>query len=216
MLRVNVGCGLTPTAGWKNFDNSPSLRLSKIRLLPEVLKKLGLIGKAQLEFIQFTRKNAIEYGDASRGLPVAEGSVDILYTSHMLEHLDKVEADHFLTKALHILRPGGTLRIAVPDLAKHIAFYMESGDGNGFLDRMFVCMPRPRSLSARLAMALFGTRHHQWMYDGESLTRLLNKHGFVDIRVLESGQTGISDPGNLDLTERSYESLYVEAKRAEI
>jgi hypothetical protein len=28
-LRVNVGCGMSPTKGWLNYDNSTSIKLSE-------------------------------------------------------------------------------------------------------------------------------------------------------------------------------------------
>lgn len=43
MVRINIGCGQTPTNGWENFDNSFSLRLSKIPLLPDILNRLGFL-----------------------------------------------------------------------------------------------------------------------------------------------------------------------------
>ena len=95
-LKINVGCGQTPTQGWRNFDNSLSLRLSRIPLLPIFLLKLRLINIHQYEFIQYARENSIEYGDATNGLPLQDESAEVIYSSHMLEHLDRYEADLFL------------------------------------------------------------------------------------------------------------------------
>jgi hypothetical protein len=50
------------------------------------------------------------------------------------------------------------------------------------------------------------------MYDGHSLCRLLNKHGFVNAAVISPGETRIPNPGALDLYERASESVYVEAE----
>src|SRR5215469_2090158 len=87
-LRINVGCGQSPTKGWKNFDNSPSLYLSKIPLLPSILEKTRLISRPQASFIRFCQRNSIEHGNATTGLPLKSGSVEVLYSSHMFEHLD--------------------------------------------------------------------------------------------------------------------------------
>jgi predicted SAM-dependent methyltransferase len=212
-MRINVGCGQTPTPGWRNFDNSPSLRLASIAVLPDLLHRLGLLNRAQYQFMRFARDHQIEYGDATKGLPVGEASVDVLYSSHMLEHLDRREASEFLREAYRILRPGGILRIAVPDLERQIAEYQESGDADAFVEGMHLCVSRPRSLAGRLSLLVTGTRHHQWMYDGRSLSRLLQEHGFVKAEVLPAGQTRIDSPGALDLAERASESLYVEAEK---
>src|SRR5437867_3406825 len=95
-LRINVGCGQTPTIGWRNFDNSLSLRLAKVPLLPQMLRFIGLLEFPQYQFIQFARSNRVEFGDVTKGLPLLENSVDVLYSSHMLEHLDRSEAATFL------------------------------------------------------------------------------------------------------------------------
>jgi len=212
-LRINIGCGQTPTHGWRNFDNSLSLRLSKIPLLPDLLQKLGLIEDSQRQFIRFASENDIEYGDATDGLPIKDESVDVLYTSHMLEHLDKNEAKRFLREAFRILRPGGIIRIAVPDIKIQIARYNECGDADAFIEATHLCVPHPRSLSQRLRILLVGTRHHQWMYDGNSLSELLQKHGFIKADVMPVGQTMIHDYEPLDLQERASESVYVEAEK---
>ena len=70
---------------------------------------------------------------------------------------------------------------------------------------------RPRSFSQRLKLLLVGTRHHQWMYDGRSLLRLLESEGFASATVLEPGESRIEDPQDLNLRERSSESVYLEA-----
>jgi len=212
MLRVNVGCGQTPTEGWRNFDNSLSIRLSRIPLLPELLLKLKLLKTSQHQFIEFIRANAIEYADAAKSLPFPGGSVDVLYSSHMLEHLDRDEAVGFLKEARRVLRSGGILRLAVPDLGKQVRDYIESKDADAFVTGTHLAQPRPRTLAQRLRILLVGTRHHQWMYDGESLSRLLREQGFDNPRAMQAGESGIEDPGGLDLRERAAESVYVEAE----
>lgn len=212
MLRVNIGCGRTPTRGWRNFDNSPSIRLANIPVLPQVLQRLRLLGEAQYQFVEFARANAIEYGDAARGLPIPAGSVDVVYSSHMLEHLDRQEADTFLIEVRRLLRPGGIIRLAVPDIRQHVERYNASSNADEFIEATQLSVPRPRSLAQRLQLLLAGTRHHQWMYDSRSLCGLLRKHGFVNAVALAAGVTTIRDHHPLNLCERSSESIYVEAE----
>ncbi|MGH9341113.1 MAG: methyltransferase domain-containing protein [Acidobacteriota bacterium] len=51
-------------------------------------------------------------------LPWESGSIRILYTSHLIEHLDP-EASAALFREIHrVLEPAGTARFACPDLAK--------------------------------------------------------------------------------------------------
>lgn len=118
MVRINIGCGQTPTKGWRNFDNSFSLRPSnsKIPLLPDILHRLGFVENSQYQFVKFARENDIEYGDATKGLPLNQESCEVVYSSHMLEHLDRNGADEFLKEAYRVLCPNGIIRIAVPDI----------------------------------------------------------------------------------------------------
>ncbi len=208
-----MGCGQTPTNGWRNFDNSLSLRFSKIPFLPEILYRLRFLESSQYQFIRFARENAIEYGDATNGLPIPKESCDVLYSSHMLEHLDRNGADQFLKEAFRLLRPGGIIRIVAPDIKKQIVQYNQSGDADAFIEATHMCVPRPTSLVQRIRLLLVGTRHHLWMYDGNSLSRLLERHGFAEAEIMPIGKTNIPKHEPLDLQERSSESVYVEAKK---
>ena len=212
-VRINIGCGQTPTLGWRNFDNSLSLRLAKIPLLPDFLLKLKILESSQYQFIRFARENDIEYGDATKGLPMQDKSVDVLYSSHMLEYLDRDEADKFIKDVFRVLRAGGVIRIAVPDIKKQVEQYNESGDADYFVESTHLCVGHPKTLRQRLRVLLVGTRRHQWMYDGNSLSRLLQKLGFVATEVMPAGQTNISSHEPLDLWERASESVFVEAEK---
>ncbi len=212
IMRINVGCGQNPTKGWRNFDNSLSLRLAKIPFLPELLNKARILEASQYQFIHFARSNDIEHGDVTKGLPLADGSVDVLYSSHMLEHLDREEASLFLREARRVLGSGGIIRLAVPDIHKYVQQYIESEDADAFIAGTLLCQPRPKTIIQRLSVLFVGTRHHQWMYDGVSLCRLLLEHGFVKAEVMQAGQTKTQAPEPLDLHERLSESVYVEAE----
>lgn len=211
-MRINIGCGQTPTPGWRNFDNSLSLKLSRIPLLPKLLLRIRFLEQPQYDFIRFARANHIEYGDVTKGLPLDDNSVDVVYSSHMLEHLDQTEVPIFLQEIKRVLMSGGILRLAVPDLRKQVDQYIFWGDADRFVAGTGMCVSRPRTIPQRLRMLLVGTRHHQWMYDGKSLCRLLLSHGFGDVNVTRPGETSIRNPGPLDLQERILESVYVEAK----
>src|ERR1700674_4674361 len=97
--RVNIGCGRTPTRGWKNFDSSLAVRLAKVPLLPAMLVKLKLLTVAQQENLAFLREHTIEWADATTRIPLPSRSVEVLYTAHMLEHLDREEVRRFLLEA---------------------------------------------------------------------------------------------------------------------
>src|SRR2546426_1159886 len=105
--RVNIGCGPTPTLGWLNFDNSLSVRLAKYPLLAPVLESLGLLDEGQKRLVSAARNGAIRWADATKHIPLPDQSVEVLYTSHMVEHLDRTAVRRFLREARRVLAPNG-------------------------------------------------------------------------------------------------------------
>jgi len=213
-LRLNIGCGMTVTRGWHNYDNSLSVRLAG---LPAVLcngfAAVQLISHEQAGFIGFCRANDVRYCNAARRIPHADASVDTIYSSHMLEHMSRADAAGFLSESTRVLKPGGVIRLAVPDLKLAVDSYLADGDADRFVEYLLVSAPPIDTMAQKLKLLAMGYRHHQWMYDGASLCKLLAESGFKDAAIQPPGETTISDPGELDLHERSDVSVYVEARK---
>ncbi len=65
--------------------------------------------------------------------PFADGSFDVAYSSHVLEHFSPAEADHLISEVRRVLRSGGILRTVVPDLEATCREYLrilDSRDGD--------------------------------------------------------------------------------------
>jgi predicted SAM-dependent methyltransferase len=62
--------------------------------------------------------------DLRTGIPLPDGDVDVVYHSHVLEHFDKQAGERFLRECHRVLRPGGVIRIAVPDLERIARGYL--------------------------------------------------------------------------------------------
>lgn len=54
--------------------------------------------------------------DVNRGLPFPADSVDVCYSSHVLEHLNKQGAQYFVSDCFRVLKPGGVIRLVMPDI----------------------------------------------------------------------------------------------------
>lgn len=210
--RINVGCGQTPTKGWYNCDNSFSIRLANRPILCNILDKFNLLQEAQKDFIKFAKQNNIIIADATKKLPFPDSSMSVVYSSHMLEHLDKEQAKLFLSEAYRILIPKtGILRIVVPDIKILVDRYIADGDANALIANTSLTHVTPNGIASKLIYLLNGGREHKWMYDGRSLVHLLARMNFKSPEVVPAGQTFIPNPGGLDLYERVSQSVYVEA-----
>jgi SAM-dependent methyltransferase len=64
--------------------------------------------------------------DLRKGIPYLDGTFDVVYHSHLLEHFPKQIAPSFLGECHRVLKPGGLIRVAVPDLEQIARLYLES------------------------------------------------------------------------------------------
>jgi SAM-dependent methyltransferase len=143
-----------------------------------------------------------------RGIPFSDGTFDVVYHSHFLEHVEREAAPVFLRETLRVLKPGGTTRVVVPDLKVLVDRYLESwealersgGDGmashrasiHELFDQMVrreltgaAHQPGPlRALERRLRGDAAGAGElHRWMYDRHTLVVLLESVGFSAVKV---------------------------------
>lgn len=102
--------------------------------MPSQFLKLVNVGCGQTfhpEWLNFDVAPAavgVKRWDLRRGLPFREGEVDAVYSSHVLEHLNCEEAKRFIHDSWRILKPGGILRIVVPDLEQITRAYLAELD----------------------------------------------------------------------------------------
>jgi predicted SAM-dependent methyltransferase len=129
----------------------------------------------------------------------------------MLEHLSRSEAINFIFEVRRSLSNGGILRISVPDLRKLVERYIGNSDADVFVENTLLADVKLNSIKDKLKLLVIGFRHHQWMYDGKSLSKLLLDCGFTRVFILDPGITKIKNHEGLNLYERSDESIYVEA-----
>jgi SAM-dependent methyltransferase len=200
---VNIGCGLSIAPGWINIDNSPNARLAKFQLLRWMLWKVGLLSDFHYKVAW---PDSILIHDARKKLPFAASSIDYVYTSHFLEHNSLDDARKIVSNVFRILKPGGVLRVVVPDLALGARQYLDalqmnpsdSDAAREFLDWMQLGYPGVRD-------------PHLWMYDAPSLISILTDTGFVNVTVCDFKKGRVPDCDILD--SRPNDSLHVEAEK---
>ncbi len=57
-----------------------------------------------------------------------DGSADLIYNCHIVEHIGRHKEDAVLREWYRVLRPGGVLRTATPDFEQVAKWYLETGD----------------------------------------------------------------------------------------
>jgi predicted SAM-dependent methyltransferase len=64
--------------------------------------------------------------DILRGLPFADATFEVVYHSHLLEHLSPVEGKALLKECWRVLKSPGRIRVVVPDLEAAARLYLHS------------------------------------------------------------------------------------------
>lgn len=211
-LCLNIGCANSVADGWLNVDSSPTLRISTV----------PLVGKYLVRAVNspITFKNAI-YGDIVRGLKLDPGSCDLVFASHVLEHLAMADFDDALRNMYTYLRPGGILRVIVPDLRDYVEGYRREREDDAtaneaaarFMTLSGIGSVGSRSsLRLRLREALSNSRH-QTMWDEPSLAGALATHGFKNIRTCHYGEWGDERFGAIEKQKRHQRALCLEATK---
>jgi len=207
MLKLDLGCGPFAKEGWESFDNSPSAFLARHPILKWLLWKLGLMTDDHYR-LQWSRN--IRWKDVTRGLPYRDNTVDLIHVSHLLEHLSQQQGEKLLLECRRVLKPGGVIRIAVPDLFRAAKEYVQNvapmmeglappdrAPHDRFLEMMFSgCLRRMRS-------------GHRYAYDYPTLAVLLCRLGFRDVERCSYRKSRHSDLSEMD--SRPEDSIYLEA-----
>jgi len=240
MRILNLGCGekVSPNPDVINIDWSIRLRVKRSRAL-RMLARL-LVQAERVRRLDSLPDNVICH-DLSRGIPFESDSVDVVYHSHFLEHLDRDAARSFLAETRRVLKADGIHRIVVPDFEGLCRTYLahvaqcrrepaaiaQHDDAVGSVIEYLVRKEAdPGSTQRPLSRLLEGLIRgdarkrgitHQWMYDGINLAALLSDVGFRNITVCSYDTSSVPGWNELGLdatadgTEYRPGSLYVEA-----
>ena len=158
--------------------------------------------------------------DCRKSLPFRNDSVKGIFCEHFFEHIDYTEeAPYFLSECYRVLKPGGVIRLIVPDAEKYLRAYCE-GDWEQLRrirpldsedkDAHFSCK---YNVPMELINVVFRQGHeHKYAYDYANLEFLLRRYGFSTVMRQAFGQSLMSDLC-LDQPIRASESLYVDARK---
>ncbi|MCC4244771.1 class I SAM-dependent methyltransferase [Stappia indica] len=126
----------------------------------------------------FYHVDALDYPHVDRIGPVedlsfiADGTVELIYACHVLEHFGRKEYRDVLAEWCRVLAPGGVLRIAVPDFRAAAELYLDTSND--------IALPQV------LGLLVGGQRdqydYHKMVFDEETLSATLIDVGFSSTR----------------------------------
>jgi SAM-dependent methyltransferase len=144
--------------------------------------------------------------DIAQGLPLETDSIDCVVSVHALPEVPYDRIVPVLRELRRVLKPGGILRLCLPDLLKGVRAF-ERGDRDYFL----VPDQDARSLGAKLVTQLIWYGFSRSIFTADFIEEMLLKAGFSRVVHCAYRRTSGPDPRIVDLDNREPESLYVEA-----
>ena len=132
--------------------------------------------------------------DASQPFPIPSASFDYVFSEHVIEHIEFEEAATMLSESARILKSGGRIRLATPDLAQIIALYAQpSAQAQQDYIRWIMDNFRPQVGKYNPAHVINQSFHgwrHKFIYDEPTLVKALEAAGFAAATRVEPGQSG--------------------------
>ena len=144
--------------------------------------------------------------DIRDGLPLPDGSLDYVVSIHGLQDLPFLDVVPALRELHRVLRRGGVLRLAVPDLDRAIDayrgrdpawFYVPDADGH--------------RLGTKLVAQIVWYGSVRTPFTWDFAEEALGKAGFGEIARCAYRRTASAYPEIVELDNRERESLFVEA-----
>ncbi len=145
--------------------------------------------------------------DIRQGLPLERDSLDYIVSIHALPMISYPDLVPVLQELRRVLKPGGVLRLGLPDLDRSIAAYLRR-------DPVFFQVPSSEvdSYGGRFIAHLLWYGYTVTLFTPDFIQELLGKAGYRQVRMCAFQQTGSEyAPGILELDNREAESMFVEA-----
>jgi predicted SAM-dependent methyltransferase len=144
-MKIHLGCGVRYIDGWENVDWSDKYKVDH---------KLDI---------------------GTEPLPFEDGVASNVISSHLIEHLTRWEGIHHLKEILRVLKPGGELVLAFPDIIRILDCFEgrdKSVDVAGNHDWLILCLFETQKDETII---------HKYGYTKKTLTKLLKQLGFSTV-----------------------------------
>jgi SAM-dependent methyltransferase len=217
-VKLNLGCGLQCPAGWINIDSSIGARLSKFPILSRVLH--AVIPKSWGILPNVNWPANVKWMDITKRFCFADNSVDVIYTSHTIEHLTYDEAAFVFKECFRVLKMGGLIRVIVPDLSVMVNSYINNRTQAPHLaakklldDTFYFEIPIPKGFLQLLKFHFRKKNNHYFLYDHEGLAHQLALAGFIDTVSCKCNESKIANIDNIDIESRFQGAICLESAR---
>ncbi len=162
--------------------------------------------------------------DATRPFPFADRTFDFIFSEHVIEHVTYAEGLSMLGESFRVLKPGGWIRIATPDLKKFVDLFQHPQDERQrrYIQwSMSVNHPQVKAGNECFVLNSFVRNWgHQFIYDSPTLRAALKEAGFVDFRLCSPGESqnaalrGLESHGaQIGEEWNAFETMVLEAQR---
>jgi predicted SAM-dependent methyltransferase len=173
-------------SGWERYASDHKTRGLNIGSSNTILKDWFNVDYFAVYQNQF-------FMDATVRFPMPDDSLDYIRSEHMIEHVPYLSAMDMLRECRRVLRPGGIVRVATPDLDKLARLYdsPRSSEQQRYVDSVLGTWRRDYA-SSEVGVAInniFLFENHYFIFDEGTLGEALAKAGFVDVVVSSPGQS---------------------------
>lgn len=202
-MKVNLGSGLAVAPGWINVDGSlNALFASCPRMIHAVLYRASG-ARVYYTFPQYhsiLKGSRFVFHDLSYNVPFFDNTIDGVFSSHFIEHLSHHDSCQLIGEIYRVLKPGGRVRLSVPDL--------------NYVLSLYTCGEKERMLRDYFFVDSQGSYYarHKYMYDFDMLKNILAEKGFKEIEKCAFQQGKLPDIELLD--NRPEDSIFVEAAKS--
>jgi predicted SAM-dependent methyltransferase len=201
-LKLNLGCGPVQPEGWVNVDGSNRARLARYApWLDALLVRLGVISPTE-----FNR--TVKVLNLFHPLPWADRTVDAIYAGELWEHFEYPDSLKLTHECARVLKPGGVLRVCVPDGPTFWRKYLEAldqemskppgeRDAKPLRDRTLMFF---RDICTRRKLLGSMGHTHKWQFDEVQLVDMFQQAGLRSVERARFHQSRIAD---VERVERS-------------
>jgi len=207
MTKLNIGCGSVKPQGWINIDYSLGARLSRVPFYSFINRRLKLFDLDPTG--SPWNWDGVLIRNLTKKFPWSDGSVDVVYASHIIEHFSKQDGLRLIKECHRVLKKNGIIRIIVPDLKVLIDRYnkgnLRSDDFVESLDVLY----HSRGSRIKDFLVSFMQFPHKCMYDTPTMIAVLESIGF-EAKSREAFSSQIEDIKVIELAGRTENAVIVE------